>query len=439
LWGITPTGSWEEPAMHRWKAYGRILFLRVAPLLAGLAVLIVVMLILAGTFHAKISPHERTVPVRKLEGRPTDTVHRVPKSYATEAVGKLAAADRTIISSRILATIQQITVNEGDEVETGQLLVQLTDDEYQSRLQQADEGLRGRQANLVEAESALSRAEQLRRSSPGTITRGEYDQIVARHDMAQSEVRRYRQAVEEAKVLLSYTKILAPKAGRIVNKYAESGDNATPGKPLLEIYDARSLRLEAPVPETLAVKLKPGTPLTVRLDALNREVEGVVDEIVPQADVASRSLLVKVALPEVDDLVEGLSARLLIPTEKRFHLCLASAAIREIGQLQFVDVVRDDDTLERRLIKTGRVGFPGRVEVLSGLSSGDDVVLYDADDPQPAQPGAVRGSPTPYTARPQVSSNGQTFGPISRRGQETLAERTHADDRQPAQPGEGRP
>jgi RND family efflux transporter MFP subunit len=371
--------------MDRWKAYGRILILRVAPLLAGLAVLTVVILVLAGTFHAKISPHERTVAERKLDGRPTDTVHRERKSYAAEAVGKLAAADRTIVSSRILATIQRITVSEGDEVDTGQLLVQLSGDEYQTRRQQAEEALRGRQANLGEATSALKRINDLRARSPGTVTQGEYEQIAARHDMAQAEVRRYQQAVEEAKVLLSYTKILAPKAGRIVNKYAESGDNAAPGKPLLEIYDARSLRLEAPVPETLAVGLKPGTPLTVRLDALGREVEGVVDEIVPQADVLSRSLLVKVALPESDDLVEGLSARLLIPTEERQHLCLATAAIREIGQLQFVDVVRDDDTLQLRLIKTGRVGIPGRVEVLSGLAPGDEVVLYGPDSSQPSE------------------------------------------------------
>jgi RND family efflux transporter MFP subunit len=371
--------------MHRWKAYGRILVLRVAPLLAGLAVLIVVILYLAGAFHAKISPHERAVPVRKLEGQSTDVVHGVRKSYAAEAVGKLAAADRTIVSSRILATIQQITVNEGDEVETGQLLVQLSGDEYQSRLQQAEEALRGRRANLSEAASTLKRISDLRARSPGTVTQGEYDQIVARHEMAQAEVRRYQQAVEEAKVLLSYTKIYAPKAGRIVNKYAESGDNAAPGKPLLEIYDARSLRLEAPVPEKLAVALEPGTPLTVRLDALGREIEGTVDEIVPQADVLSRSLLVKVALPESDDLVEGLSARLLIPTEERDHLCLAEDAIREIGQLQFVDVVRDGNTLQRRLIKTGRVGIPGRVEVLSGLSPGEKVVVYETEAPQRSQ------------------------------------------------------
>ena len=51
-------------------------------------------------------------------------------------------------------------------------------------------------------------------------------------------------------------------------------------------------------------------------------------------------------------------------------------AIESIGQLQYVDVVRDDGTLQRRYIQTGRIGEPGRVEVLSGLDAGERVVLH---------------------------------------------------------------
>jgi RND family efflux transporter MFP subunit len=367
------------------KAVARLILFRIAPLVVGLATLVLMIALLAGVFSAKISPGHREVAVRHLDGQPTDVVHRVPKDYVVEAIGKLAAAERTVVSSKVLATIEQITVNAGDDVESQQPLIRLADDEFQARLRQAEEALRGQQANFSETRAAFDRAERLRRSSPGTITQGDYDQAVARYQMAETEVRRYQQAVEEAKVLLSYTEIAAPKAGRIVKRLAEPGDTAAPGQPLLEIYDARSLRLEAPVPETLAVKLAPGEPLAVRIDANDRELEGVVDEIVPQADVLSRSLLVKVALPESDDLYEGLSGRLLIPAGRRHHLCLAEAAIREVGQLQFVDVVRDDDTLERRLVKTGRVGMPGRVEALSGVFPGDRVVLFDDATPSPEQ------------------------------------------------------
>ncbi|MBN1588054.1 MAG: efflux RND transporter periplasmic adaptor subunit, partial [Pirellulales bacterium] len=77
-----------------------------------------------------------------------------------------------------------------------------------------------------------------------------------------------------------------------------------------------------------------------------------------------------------DGLYEGMFGRLRIPAGTRRHLCLATAAIQTVGQLQFVDVVKPDGkTLERRFITTGRLGLPGRVEVLSGLEPGDRVVL----------------------------------------------------------------
>jgi len=161
-----------------------------------------------------------------------------------------------------------------------------------------------------------------------------------------------------------------------LDRLAEPGDIARPGVPLLVLYDPGSLRLEVPVMENLAVKLKIGDKLTVHIDALDRDVEATVDEIVPQAEAASRSFLVKMALPRSEGLYEGMFGRLRIPAGRRRHLCLPTAAIQQVGQLQFVDVVQSDGkTLERRLVTTGRLGMPGRIEVLSGVEAGDRVLL----------------------------------------------------------------
>ena len=65
-----------------------------------------------------------------------------------------------------------------------------------------------------------------------------------------------------------------------------------------------------------------------------------------------------------------------VPAGQRRHLCLAMDAIQRVGQLEFVDVVLPGKTLEKRFIKTGRIGTPGRIEVLSGLKAGERVVLY---------------------------------------------------------------
>jgi RND family efflux transporter MFP subunit len=256
------------------------------------------------------------------------------------------------------------------------VLIRLHDEEYRSRLSQAEQASSAATATRVEAEENLRRQEELWKRK--AIAKAALDEATRNAQVARAEESRLQQAVEESRISLSYTTIKATKSGRVVDRQAEPGDIARPGMPLLVIYDARSLRVEAPVLEHLAVKLRTGQKLRVYLDAVSREYEATVDEIVPQADAPSRSFLVKASLPKSDDLYEGMFARLKIPAGERVHLCLATAAIQTIGQLEFVYVVQDDGTAERRYIKTGRLGMPGRIEVLSGVQPGERVLLDPA-------------------------------------------------------------
>jgi RND family efflux transporter MFP subunit len=216
------------------------------------------------------------------------------------------------------------------------------------------------------------------------LTRSDFDEATRRVEVSRADGLRAEQALNEATALLSYATIHAAKSGRVIDRLAEPGDTARPGEPLLILYDATSLRLEAPVAEHLVVKLRTGDKLNLYIDALDRKVESTIDEIVPQADAPSRSFLVKASVPRSDDLFEGMFGRLHIPAGQRRHLCLATDAISRIGQLEFVEVVTPEGRIERRFIKTGRLGLPGRIEVLSGLKAGERVVLPPQSDPASA-------------------------------------------------------
>lgn len=384
----------------------QLVLLRVLPILGGFALLVLAVAWLAGAFHPKIDPGHEQTAARQWSGEPTYEVHEITKDYIEEAVGSLKAASRTAISAKVLATIVEITITAGDQVEEGDVLIQLDAKELETRVRQAEQlsaaaiaarkqaeqGVTAAIAARREAELDYNRTKSLRERQ--VLPQAEMDTATARLDVAkadelraqqalsqaQAEELRAEQAVDEAKTLLSYATIKAPKAGRVVDRLAEEGDMARPGEPLLVLYDAASLRLEAPVQESLAVTLKTGQKLDVHIDALQRDIEATIDEIVPQADAPSRSFLVKAALPRSSDLYEGLFGRLLIPAGARRHLCLNATAIQNVGQLQFVDVVLPNKTIEKRFIKTGRKGMPGRVEVLSGLEAGENVVLYGPSD-----------------------------------------------------------
>lgn len=347
--------------------------LKVVPVLFGLIGLTFVIAWISGYFEEKIPPGESEVVARQLADQNTDIVHEVEKDYIEESVGTLKAASRSVISSKILATIEEIHVTAGDFVKPGDLLITLNTLELDARFQQSGERLTAAQAAAREAEADFDRSQRLRQSD--AISQREFDESNRKLQVARADERRAEQAVNEAQVLLSYAKILAPKAGRIVDRTAEPGDTAQPGAPILTLYDSQSLRLETPVLEHLAVKLQVGQNLTVHVDSINKDFLATIDEIVPQADAASRSFLVKASIERIENLYEGMYGRLQIPAGTRRHLCLATDAIVRIGQLEFVDVALSDNTLQRRLVKTGRVGMPGRVEVLSGLEAGETVVL----------------------------------------------------------------
>ncbi len=353
-------------------------FLKVVlPALVGIGLLGLIIAWLAGIFVEKIQP-SKTAEIHRTSSPDfageIEEVHEVVKADFSEAVGTLKAATRTEISARIMAPITEIRVKAGNVVQTGQPLVILDRRNAESRLNQAQASFEAAGASLAQAEKDFQRDSEMHKEK--VIAEKRFERTKMALDVARANVKQAEQVVAEAKVNLSYTVINAPQNGKIIDRLAEPGDVASPGVPLLVLYDPTSLRLEVPVMEDLAMTLKIGDVLQVHIDASNRDVEAVVDEIVPQAKAASRSFLVKVALRRSDDLYEGMFGRLRIPVGTRRHLCLATAAIQTIGQLQFVDVVKASGTLERRFITIGQAGIPGRVEVLSGLEPGDRVVLH---------------------------------------------------------------
>ena len=129
-------------------------------------------------------------------------------------------------------------------------------------------------------------------------------------------------------------------------------------------------------PESLAARLRIGHELAVWIDALERELKGAVREIAPEADPASRTVTVKVTLPQTSGLTSGLFGRLRIPIGQTQALVIPQAAVRQVGQLDLVEVVDASGRARRRFVTLGRAR-PPEVEVRSGLAEGDQVLLRD--------------------------------------------------------------
>jgi membrane fusion protein, multidrug efflux system len=328
---------------------------------------------MAGFFHAKIDPDAAVSEVSPVAGRAV-AVAVVRETVFEQATGTVQAKFETVISARITATISKINVRAGDRVSRGETLVELDAREAGAQVAQQRQIVSAAQARLTRARRDHQRVQNIFETTPEAISRADVDAAVATLRGAEAELGRARRAVEEARTTSSYATITAPIDGTVIDRYADPGDTATPGTPLLRLYNPRLLRLEANVRESLATRLTKDTELAVHIDALDADLAGTVDEIVPSADPGSRSFLVKITLPENESIYPGMFGRLRIPSGEAERYYVPEVAVRRMGQLEFV-LTPGAQGAVRRYVRTGIRGSDGRIEVLSGLEPGDQVLV----------------------------------------------------------------
>jgi RND family efflux transporter MFP subunit len=364
--------------------------LRKALLVAvSLGALVLILAYMSGTFRDRIEPAKLETSRRLKGSEPTYEVEKVIQRERIEVVGTLRAEHRTEIAARVVAAIVSMGVRAGDRVNKGDVLVRLDNRDLRANLEQARHAVVAAEVNMKNAERNYERFKNLKERHVASTR--EYDDAKAQYEASEAQLEQAREAVAAAEAMLSYTVIRAPISGIVVDKLMDVGDTTQPGRPILSIYDPSLLRLEAAVPESMAAGLKKGDRIPFVIDALQgseeEPIEGPIEEIVPEADAASRSVLVKVGLPpDTPRAIEGSFGRMLIPSRDRVRLCVAQSAVKRVGQLTFVDVVKDDGLLERRQVKLGEESPYGRVEALSGLNGGETVVLH-GPPPQPLPEG----------------------------------------------------
>jgi RND family efflux transporter MFP subunit len=194
----------------------------------------------------------------------------------------------------------------------------------------------------------------------------EFDLAKMKRSAAEANVQRALEEIQVVDSALRFTRIPAPVDGRIIERMVEPGDMAVPGKTLLTMYDPANLRLEAMVRESLLPFIRLGMELDIHIDAGDCRCRGGVEEIVPQASETSRAFVVKVSLPHREGFFPGMFGRLYIPHGAVYRLLVPAAAVRRVGQVELVDLVRPDGTVVRRQVQTGK-HLGDRVEILSGI------------------------------------------------------------------------
>jgi len=326
-------------------------------------------------------------------------ISRQPLIY--EAVGTIQAGTASTLSSKVMGTVLHVRVKEGDLVKTGEELVVLDSRWITTQLRQAEAGLaearkaeaaslaalEAAKAHAVQTGKALDRSRKLLEGEAATredfegaqagagTARANVSQAEAMLEASRYRIKQARAAVEGARVNQKDTLILSPYDGKVTTKMVAEGDLAAPGTPSLSLEKTGAHflpigQVDVILPESYIRNVQIGQKVQVRIPAVSEQAfEGTVEIIVPQADIKSRTFLLKVRLPENLSLKPGLFARVAVPVGEDRLLLVPSSAVVSQGQLTGVYLINEKKIARFRLIRTGRA-FGNRIEIITGLDAG---------------------------------------------------------------------
>jgi RND family efflux transporter MFP subunit len=341
----------------------------------------------------------------------TATVHAREITRRVESVGTLFPFDEAIISAEIDGRVDQVSVDLGDTVKEGQVMVHISDEEQryilaqnEAQLRQSLERLalknetdriqdirqtpdmRRAQADLFDAEQRFKRVRELKDQGIGSVQ--DLDQAQARFQAMQAaldstanqtrnliqEVERFKAIVELQRKKLRDTSVRAPFSAQVKERTVTVGQYVRTNSPLITLVKVDPIRLRLEVPERMAPWMKVGQLAQISIEAFaERKFEGKIWRISPTVDQQKRTFVVEVLVPNSSgQLKPGGYARAVIPTDKvdRAVLVPTRSVLYVLGANKAY--VLKENVIEAREVKLGD-RFDQEIEILEGLEDGEVV------------------------------------------------------------------
>ena len=282
-----------------------------------------------------------------------------------EALGTLRANESVALTSSVTETVTALHFDDGDRVETGQALAEMTSAEEHAQLEEA-------RATVAEAQRQYQRIKSLQEKQTAAVSL---------LDQRQRELQTGRARLVAIESRLADRLLRAPFAGVIGLRNISVGTLVEPGDIIATLDDDSVMKLDFSVPAIELGLLAPNVPVVARTRTWEgRRFEGVVKSIDSRVDPVTRTIIVRALLPNPERLLRpGMLMQVELLNQQREALVIPEECLLSQGEKQFVLVVDTsaDNTVEQRQVQIG-TRRPGEVEIISGLSAGEQVITDGA-------------------------------------------------------------
>jgi membrane fusion protein (multidrug efflux system) len=331
-------------------------------LMAPLTVVFVAVVGLAPA--ARAAEATKPVPVIVAEVRMERFVDRV------EALGTLKANESVSVTANVAETVSAIHFDDGQRVEQGQVLVEMTSAEEHALLEEG-------RVRVAEAARQYERVKSLvaqRSASESLLDERKRDLDTARAVLVAIESR------------LADRLVKAPFAGVLGLRNISPGALVEPGDLITTLDDDGVMKLDFAVPSVLLTDLAPGLAIEAKARAYgDRAFRGEIRSIDSRVDPVTRSIQVRALIPNPGrTLKPGVLMQVELLRNPRDAPAIPESALLHQGREHFVMRLGEGDKAERRAVRIG-ARRPGEVEIVEGLAAGDRVVTHGNDKIRPGQ------------------------------------------------------
>lgn len=311
---------------------------------------------------ANASSRLKTAPVERKELQETLVLD-----------GVIEAVQQSTVSAQTSGTVQQLPFDVDDSVAAGDFIVQLDSSEQRARLNQAQASRDEARAALNDAKQQFNRIESVHER--GLVSRQEFDSANNSLVGAKARLERAEAALAEAREQLSYTRIIAPYGGILTERHVEVGESVSPGQSLLSGLSLEQLRVVVDLPQQYADLARRDRQATVTL-ADGRVLETGDLTFYPYADPTTHTFRLRMPLSEPSgSLFPGMLVKVGVPVATREALWIPSSSLVQRSELRAVFVLDGQGRPRLRQVRTG-AEQEGRMEVLAGLSEGEQVFVH---------------------------------------------------------------
>jgi RND family efflux transporter MFP subunit len=285
-----------------------------------------------------------------------------------DAAGVAAPIQQATLSTKVMGTVEEVLVKEGDRVAAGQILVRIDARDLTAKSAQAG-------ASIAEAEAmrrdAVTQANRIRALyADSAAARAQLDAAETALARTEAGLLAARAAEAELGAVSSYAIVRAPFPGIVTKRFVDPGAFAAPGAPLVAVQDPSRLRITASTTPEVASALRRRRTVDATIEG--RIVRATIEGVVPAQ--AGNLYLINALVPNADAaMLAGSTASLALPIGTRRAIVVPAAAIAREGDLTGV-TLRTEQGDERRWVRLGQASAD-MVEVTAGLRAGDRVVV----------------------------------------------------------------